>query len=97
MSGQLDTNAQKQHLFDEIATLSAEDIQTRIKDIDGYLSYGKYIKWGIRKHENVVVDMFLITDYTEDTFYINYRTHLNQALFDKCKSANFVPKLAFTF
>ena len=97
MSEQLNINIQKQHLFDEIDALSVEDIQTRIKDIDNYLSYGKYIKWGIRKHENVVVNMFLLTDYTEDTFYINYRTHLNQALFDKCKSANFIPKLAFTF
>jgi len=97
MSVQLASSIQKQCLFDEIDTLSVQDIQARIKDIDSYLSYGTYIRWGIKRHENMVVNVVLLADYVEDTFYINYRTHLNQALFDQCKSVTYAPKLAFTF
>lgn len=88
---------QKEALISEIDKLDNQQLLNRIADIDTYLTYGKVIKWGLRRFDSPLLDLLNLADYEEDQFYINYRKLLNMKLLDKCTSFTLWPKLAFTF
>lgn len=88
---------QKEALISEIDKLDSQQLLQRVIDIDTYLTYGKIIKWGLRRFDSPLLELLNLTDYEEDQFYINYRKLLNMKLLDICKSFTLLPKLAFTF